>query len=80
MSNKIKTAWMWADDVELRGLEFDPDLKRLAWFDQAGCHCGDPTAYQSVEEFTEKGVPGWIGDLPTDVAQELADSIAHHQQ
>lgn len=78
MTQKIKTAWMWAEDVELRGLEFDPDKKRLAWFDQAGCHCGDATDYQSLESYRTDGVPGWIGDLPADVASELDESIAHH--
>jgi hypothetical protein len=70
------TAWMWATDSGVNGLELDAKAGLLRWYDAIGCACNDSTFDQSLTDFAERGVPGGFHQLPPDVLQEISTAVA----
>lgn len=74
--NKLATSWIWLDDGETRGLSVDVENSLLCWYDQIGCNCADEDFLsQTAQAFRQEGCPPLIGDLPADVAAELAEVL-----
>lgn len=72
-----KTAWMWRDGDQVRGLSFDREASVLLWHTDIGCHCNQHSDLeQSVEAFKQGGPPAFVGPLPADVAAEVAESLS----
>ncbi|HSM57681.1 MAG TPA: hypothetical protein VK879_16125 [Candidatus Sulfomarinibacteraceae bacterium] len=70
--SRRKTAWMWLDNDQLRGLFLDVEAERLTWVWQAGCHCADEDEIvQSVETFYREGPPALMGSVPEDVVAQI---------
>ncbi len=71
-------AWMWTYDGEIRALRINLDQGVLQWHDSIECHCADDGSFaeQTFPEYLRLGVPGGIGEVPTDVLAELAGTIA----
>lgn len=67
-----KTAWMWLDNDQLRGLFLDFEEQKLTWVWQAGCHCADEDEIvQSVEAFHHEGPPALMGPVPKEVLTQM---------
>lgn len=70
--SRRKTAWMWVDNEQLRGLFLDVEAQQLTWVWQAGCHCADEDELvQSVETFRHEGPPALMGPVPEDVLAQM---------
>ncbi len=75
-NERVKTAWMWLDGSDVRGLSIDADSGNLHWYDVVGCHCTDEeTIEQSIAAYLREGPPAVIGPLPADTAAEIELSI-----
>lgn len=74
---KLKTAWMWLDGYETRGLAIDPEAGLLEWYDVVGCHCADEEfVRQNIESYRKDGAPPYVGPLPEDTAAEIEETLA----
>lgn len=70
---KITLSWMWRDGESINALKINTDRRRLEWFDEIGCACGDSTAEQSFADFAAHGAK--LSGVPDDVLSELRQSL-----
>jgi hypothetical protein len=75
----LTTSWMWTFEGQIRGLRIDTDRGLLQWHDNFECACVDDEgsfAEQTLAEYLAQGAPAVVGELPTDVRDELAATTA----
>ncbi len=69
----MTTAWMWRAGQGINALKLDVEQRRLRWFDEVGCACGDSSAEQTVAEYRQRGAPGFTP--PEDVLAEIDEAL-----
>ncbi len=70
MAKQPQSNWVWADDSGgMMGATADLDDKKIMWFDQPGCACGDYEDAQTIADFLAKG-PRYLNP-PADVLEEM---------
>jgi hypothetical protein len=60
---------MWPHDDGVQGVTLNLDTRRLRWYDNPGCACGDNAQEQTVEDFLISGP--LYGSPPQDVIDEM---------
>ncbi len=69
----MATSWMWANDYGVQGVKINPYTRRLNWYDDPGCACGDNAREQTIEDFLKNGPV--YGSPPDDVLAEMRATL-----
>jgi len=73
MSLSFTTSWIWQYNNGTQAVSLDLENRKLLWYDNPDCGCGDNAQEQTFENFLQKGAR-W-GNPPDDVLKEMRSVV-----